>query len=109
MQAEAYAALGNDGAAKETANIIRNRAKASPLTQTGEELKEQIFLERAREFIGEGHYWFDCVRSRRVIDLSYKFCYHTTVENFRAGAWTWPIHRDALINNPEMTLNNYWE
>ncbi|MCH5720668.1 RagB/SusD family nutrient uptake outer membrane protein [Niabella hibiscisoli] len=109
MQAEAYAELGNEGAAKTAVGVVRERAKAAPLTQTGNELKEQIFLERSREFIGEGHYWFDCVRSRRIIDISYKYCYHSTVEQFRAGAWTWPIDRSALINNPEMTLNNYWE
>ncbi len=109
MQAEAYAELGNEGAAKTAVGFIRERAKAAPLTQTGNDLKTQIFLERSREFIGEGHYWFDCVRSRRIIDVSYKFCYHSTVEQFKAGAWTWPVDRSALTNNPEMTLNNYWE
>ncbi len=109
MQAEAYMELGNEGTAKAMVKVVRDRARAGELTQTGENLKEQIFLERAREFIGEGHYWFDCVSRRRVIDVNYKFCYHATVEQFRAGAWTWPIDRAALANNPEMTLNNYWE
>ncbi len=109
MQAEAYAELGNEGAAKAAVNVVRARAQAQPLNQTGDILKEQIFLERAREFIGEGHYWFDCVRSRKIIDLSYRYCHHVTVDQFRQGAWTWPIDRSALVNNPEMTLNNYWE
>lgn len=109
MQAEAYAELGNETMARQTVNIIRARAGAQDITETGDDLREQIFLERAREFIGEGHYWFDCVRSRRLIDLSYNYCVHVTVEQFRQGAWTWPIDRAALLNNPEMTLNNYWE
>ena len=109
LQAEAYAELGNEGAAKQALKIVRDRAAAPEIVVAGEDLKEQIFLERARELLGEGHYWYDCVRTRRITDVSYKFCYHTTVEEFQRGAWTWPIDRSALANNPEMTLNNYWE
>jgi hypothetical protein len=59
--------------------------------------------------MGEGHYWYDVVRTKRIIDNSYKFGYHCTVEQYKAGAWTWPINSSALVNNPGMTLNNYWQ
>jgi starch-binding outer membrane protein, SusD/RagB family len=109
LQAEALANLGNDTKAQEKVNIVRGRAAAAPLTSTGGDLKNDIFFERCRELLGEGHYWFDVVRTKRIIDPSYKFGYHCTVEQFKAGAWTWPIHQSALVNNPGMTLNTYWQ
>ncbi|WP_205755913.1 RagB/SusD family nutrient uptake outer membrane protein [Lacibacter luteus] len=109
LHAEALANIGNDTKAKEKLNIVRTRAAAAPITSTGSELKTDIFYERCRELLGEGHYWFDVVRTKRIIDPSYKFGYHCTVEQFKAGAWTWPIHSSALINNPGMTLNLYWQ
>ena len=27
----------------------------------------------------------------------------------KAGAWTWPISPTALVNNPGMVLNTYWQ
>ena len=109
LQAEALAELGNDSKAQQKVNIVRDRAGAPPFTVVGEELKNEIFFERCRELIGEGHYWYDVVRTRRIIDLNYKFGYHCSVDQYKAGAWTWPIHRSALINNPGITLNTYWQ
>lgn len=109
LQAEALAELGNEAKAKQLINIIRDRAGAPHITVSGKELKNEIFFERCRELLGEGHYWYDVVRTRRVIDLDYKFGYHMTVDQYKAGAWTWPIHPSALVNNPGMTLNNYWQ
>jgi len=31
-----------------------------------------------------------------------------TLDKFNRGAWTWPINRNAMNNNPYMTLNDYW-
>jgi hypothetical protein len=109
LQAEAVAELGNDEKARTLVNIIRDRAEAPRFTVSGEELQNEIFFERCRELLGEGHYWYDVVRTRRIIDNTYKFGYHCTVDQYKAGAWTWPIHQSALINNPGMTLNNYWQ
>lgn len=109
LQAEALANLGQDAKAKDKVNVVRDRATATPITSTGDELKNDIFFERCRELLGEGHYWFDIVRTKRIINPSYKFGYHCTVEQFKAGAWTWPIHVSALTNNPQMTLNSYWQ
>lgn len=109
IQSEALADLGNDAKAQTMLNIIRNRAGAPQITMSGNDLKNEIFLERCRELMGEGHYWYDVVRTKRIIDNSYKFGYHCTVEQYKAGAWTWPINSSALVNNPGMTLNNYWQ
>lgn len=109
LQAEALAELGNDAKAKTMLNKVRARAEAPDITLTGAELKKEIFYERCRELMGEGHYWYDVVRTRRVIDITYPFGYHMSVDQYKAGAWTWPISSTALINNPGMVLNTYWQ
>ncbi len=108
LHAEACAELKMEAKALEKINKVRTRAKATLLNVTGDELKEQVFYERCRELMGEGHYWYDVVRTRRIIDSKYKFGYKATVEQYKAGCWTWPINESALVNNPQMTLNNYW-
>ena len=107
MYAEALAEIGNDEKAKEVLNVVRARAGASDITTGGEALKTDIFWERQRELMGEGHYWYDMVRTRRI--LTNEFGLKPSVEDFNSGAWTWPISRNAKINNPKMTLNTFWE
>jgi len=109
LHAEALAELGDFQRAREIVNIVRARAEAPGLTVSGDELREQIFLERCRELMGEGHYWYDVVRTRRIIDNKYRHGYKCTVDQYRQGCWTWPISSAALVNNPGMTLNAYWQ
>lgn len=107
LYAEAAAAVGEDGVARDLVNMIRDRAGADRLTSTGDGLKDDIYWERVRELIGEGHYFYDLVRTGKLCDRNY--CSHAiTLKNFNAGAWTWPIHKDALVNNTQMNLNDYW-
>lgn len=108
LHAEALAEMGQDAKASTRMNLVRARAGAPNLSLTGDDLKEQIFYERCREFMGEAQYWYDVVRTKRIIDPNYKFGYHCSVSQFNAGAWTWPIDPDNRINNPGITLNNYW-
>lgn len=107
-QAEAVAKMGNDGKAQMLANIVRDRAAATPFTTTGKDLQNDIFYEQSRELMGEGHYWYDVVRTRRIIDNDYKFGYHSSVQQYKDGCWTWPIDPDVRLNNPGITLNDYW-
>ncbi len=107
LAAEANANRDSDAEAKRYLNFVRSRANASPITSTGEILKDEIYYERVRELMGEGHYFYDLVRTKRVTDAN--FCKNPmSVTDFNAGAWTWPIDAVALVNNPNMTLNNYW-
>lgn len=108
LQAEACAETGNYQKARLKANMIRARAGAPDLTSSGDDLKDDIFYERCRELMGEGQYWYDVVRTRRITNPKYNFGYHCTVSQFNAGAWTWPIDPANRLNNPEITLNNYW-
>jgi len=108
LRAEALAELGRDAEARDVVNIVRERAYATlAVTETGEELKDFIWWERVRELIGEGHFYYDMVRTKKVINMKYTSA-PMSVEAFNRGGWTWPIDAAALTNNPYMTLNTYW-
>ncbi|KQM74780.1 glycan metabolism protein RagB [Pedobacter sp. Leaf216] len=108
LYAEALANLGEDAAAIVLVNKVRERAQATKYSGGGgSELKDFIFYERSRELIGEGHHYFDLVRTKRI--LNSQFSYNVlTSDKFSRGAWTWPISSDAVNNNPFMKLNEYW-
>ena len=108
LQAEALAELNRDADARQVVNLIRTRAGATlAVSESGDELKDFIWWERVRELIGEGHFYYDLVRTRKVLNTKYTQA-AMSVDAFNRGGWTWPIHQDALVDNPYMTLNNYW-
>lgn len=109
LQAEALVHLGNRVKALQMVNKVRQRAGAVDLIDTGDELLDDIFFERCRELMGEAQYWYDVVRQKRIIDPDYKFGYHCTVEQYKAGAWTWPLDPSVQVNNPKIVLNSYWQ
>lgn len=107
LAAEANANRDSDIEAKRYLNKVRSRANAATITSTGDILKDDIYYERVRELMGEGHYFYDLVRTKRITNSTY--CKTPiSVSDFNAGAWTWPIDPVALNNNPSMTLNNFW-
>ncbi len=110
LHAEALAELGDDDSAEILLNRIRARAGADlfPADPGEGNIKDAIFYERCKELMGEGHYFYDLVRTRRIMNPD--FCYNPmSYSAFIAGAWTWPIDKKALTNNPYMTLNSYWQ
>lgn len=110
LRAEALAELSSNTAeAINMLNLVRARAQANPYSgEGGETLKDFIFLERSRELIGEGQHYFDLVRTGRIMNPEWAR-FPLNREQFNRRAWTWPIDRSALNNNPNMTLNEYWE
>ncbi len=107
LYGEALAELGEDDEAIRITGLVRTRAGAPALDGSGQKLKDQIYLERCRELMGEGHWWFDLVRTKRILNNPYG--YTATLSQFMNGCWTWPINRDAGLNNPYLTLNTYWQ
>jgi hypothetical protein len=107
LKAEALAQLDQDNLAQVAVNMIRRRAGAAEFTSTGQALKDDIYYERVRELMGEGQYFYDLVRTRKAVDGTYSFS-PIAVDAFNNGAWTWPIDKAALLNNPYITLNAYW-
>lgn len=67
MAAEAYNRGGIDNAlAQSYLNRVRVRAGLSEITVLGDELTEAIYQERRVELLGEGHQFFDLVRTGRA-------------------------------------------
>lgn len=109
LTAEALAELGDDSGAKDFVNRVREAAAAPALVQTGQELKDEIYRERCRELIGEGQYFFDLVRTKRVVNSDFTKS-PISVANLNQGAWTWPLTITAAERsaNPNLIGNNYW-
>jgi hypothetical protein len=108
LYAEACAELNRDAEAISALNMVRERAQASRYNGGGgTDLKNFIFLERERELIGEGHRYFDLIRTRRLMSSEWTMS-PLTLDQYNRGGWTWPIHASALNNNPHMELNQYW-
>ncbi len=108
LWAEALAEISENDKAIEALNRVRSRAGAAPYQGgTGGPLKDAIFLERNREMFGEGHRYFDLIRTRRILNAAWT-AWPLNLDQFNRRAWTWPIDRSALVNNPRMVLNEYW-
>lgn len=68
LAAEAHNAIGNDNTALSYLNQVRNRAGVEDIAATGTTLGNAIFQERRLELAGEGHRFFDLVRTGRAAD-----------------------------------------
>ncbi len=109
LRAEAYAELNNptEAANQLTKTMQRAGLQAYAGSKPINEIKDDIWFERQRELFGEGHFFFDLVRTKKITDGKYAAT-AISLADFLRGAWTWPIDRSALINNPDMVLNTYW-
>lgn len=66
MAAEAYYFIGNEGRARDLLTDVRNRATLGDAFSSGEILLNDIYKERRVELVGEGHRFFDLVRTERA-------------------------------------------
>lgn len=67
MAAEAHSkSTGNEGLALQYLNLVRTRAGLESVTLSGNALIQAIYLERRLELVGEGHHFFDLVRTGRA-------------------------------------------
>jgi hypothetical protein len=108
LRAEALAELERDSEARAVVNVIRTRAGAElAVNESGDVLKDFIWWERVRELIGESHFYYDLVRTKKVINSKYTSA-PMSVDAFNRGGWTWPIDASARSKNPLITLNEYW-
>jgi len=64
--AEAQAELGNTAVANQYVNMVRKRAKLAEVSLSGAALKEEILDQRRKEFVAEGHRWYDLVRTNTL-------------------------------------------
>jgi hypothetical protein len=63
MAAEAHAQSGNEGLALQYLNEVRQRVGMPVITSGGNQLLQAIYTERRLELSGEGHRFFDLVRT----------------------------------------------
>lgn len=100
LKAEAYAAIGKFGNAVEELNKIRTRSGLTARVEadflTVDELMLAILQERTVEFVGEGKYWFDLLRTGHAADIG-------GVEN--PLKWVFPISKTHLDENKKLTQN----
>lgn len=69
MAAEAYSKIGNDSEARKNLNLVRDRAFGDTnhrITASGAALTDFILAERRVELVGEGHRFFDLVRTGKA-------------------------------------------
>lgn len=71
MAAEAFNRSGiDDSKAQNYLNEVRSRASLEDVTSTGNALTEAIYQERRVELLGEGHRFFDLVRTGRGNEIN---------------------------------------
>lgn len=103
LRAEALAKLERYGEARVLLNQIRERSEASPFEGPDSELKHEIFLERTRELISEGHAMFDRIRNDEWDDLGWM-----SEERKEGKGYYWPVPSVYIINNPLLKQNPFW-
>ena len=103
LRAEALTNLGRFAEATTLLNTIRNRAMVTPFAGADSDLKLAIFQEREMELIGEGHAYFDRIRSNEWSDISWM-----TATRKGLKGYYWPIAASYITNNPKLTQQSYW-
>lgn len=106
LRAEAKARLGMKGPAQDDLNAVRNKRglRNIKVETDGEDLLDAIFLERRRELVGEGWYWYDLIHFNKIAQQT-----SLTPEDVNKGAALWPISQSALNNNRALIQNSFWK
>lgn len=103
LRAEALANLKRYGEARILLNTIRTRAQAIPFTGPDSGLQYEIFLERARELVMEGHSFFDRIRGNEWTGITWMSEQRKAKEGYY-----WGVSATFIKNNPLLTQNPWW-
>lgn len=110
LRAEALVALNRPSDALSLLNELRDIRNLPNLSYTKnldadpKKLLKEIFQERRRELIGEGHRWYDRIREARIVGDDKEMV--TLLNN---GGIYWPVSEDVLRENPAIKQNDYWK
>ncbi len=97
LLAEAYIHLGDKQRAAEAVNVVRERAKATPVS-AGEMSMDYLLDERARELFGEEFRRFTLVRAGKLIERTKKYN-PESAEHIKEHNILWPIPQNVIDSN----------
>jgi hypothetical protein len=119
IRAEAYArsSTPNDALAMTDLNAVRTARISGYVNEnlTGATLVNAIADERRREFVGEGHRFFDLKRTTRTLTRGSTCGIPSQSPIDRcslsptAREWTFPITETLLNANPNLVQNPSWK
>ena len=88
----------SDERAQDYLNEVRNRATLADVTSTGSNLTNDIYKERRVELVGEGHRFFDLVRTGKAAD---------EIDGFQVGKHElFPIPIEEILLSGNRWANN---
>lgn len=99
-----YELGGNDGAAADMLNVVRNRANLTDVSVTGVALRDSIRMEFLREFIAEGHAVYDLQRWQQPVGFSLATRAGETVP-WNDPSLVFPIPQREIDVNENLTQN----
>ena len=103
-EALAHPSVGRAADAAIWLNKVRDRAYAAQYAGGGD-IQDTILAERRKELIGEGHYFFDLVRTRKMP----KDSKIVAADWYEKGAWLLPIDQTIIAkSNFMITQNEFW-
>ena len=104
--AEALNESGGSGAAQYL-NMVRNRAGLPNTTASSQgELRDAIEMERRFEFIGEGHRWFDLIRTGRAVEtMNAWFAANNKNVTIDSDNLILPIPQSQIDTDPAISQN----
>ncbi|RFS26266.1 RagB/SusD family nutrient uptake outer membrane protein [Chitinophaga silvatica] len=112
LRAEAYADLGNTGAAIKDMNTVRARSNAYALEEAdyGDQydLQAEVLLERSRELYAEGQRWYDLVRTGFLTEDWANGWLTFPQSRYEEEGWKWPVARSLFQTNNVLTQNKFW-
>lgn len=111
LKSEALSMLNRDGEALVELNKIKARSGVSAFAGEGVFLKREIFQERERELVGEGHTFFDMYRFSRDMDKGGISFYpsYMSISRFKQEGYLFPILRSIVTSNRLIAQNTYWQ
>jgi len=107
MLAEADNESGDATDALSYLNMIRNRAGLTSFSSTDQtQIRNEIALQRQLELIGEGHRWFDLLRSGNAVQTMNTY-FQNTGQNITVKSTNllMPVPQDQIDTDPSIKQN----
>lgn len=110
LHVEALAAINRGDEAIQELNEFRKYRGLASLSfkkDFGSDIRKlinNIFEERRRELIGEGHRWYDLVRRQKILKDNPQL-----LDLISNGGIYWPVSEEVIKQNSLIHQNPYWE